>query len=379
MKIGIITLPFNNNYGGVLQAYALQSALRRQGHEVITIYRHNPIMPFHIRVLSSLNRLFKSIRSRKSMVIRSWATTREELIIEGHINRFIRENISTTPLFKNERDFAGLSVYGFDAYIVGSDQVWRSKYSPSLRNHFFGFINDADKTRRISYAASFGVENWEFTQGQTRECSKLVSMFNAVSVREDSAVQLCKENLGIDAVQVLDPTMLIEKEEYISLVERDKIAPCNGTLLTYVLDKSPAKQEFIRQVETAKNLKSVSIMPKLLFRDAGIKKIADTIYPPVTEWIRGFMDAEYVITDSYHGMVFAIIFNKPFLALGNTKRGMARFLSLLRLFNLEERMAISTDEKLMDKLLTPIDFDRVNMILKIKKEESLLFLKNSLK
>lgn len=379
MKIGIITLPFNSNYGGLLQAFALQSVLKQMGHEVWSVNRRNRIMPFKIKVLSSSNRLIKSILNRKIGVIRSWATAKEELIIDQHTNRFISENIRTTDFLKSEKAFAGLTRYGFDAYVVGSDQVWRPKYSPVLENHFLGFINDNEKMKRISYAASFGVDNWEYTPQQTEECRKLVSKFNAVAVREDSAVKLCKDNFGIEALQVLDPTLLVAKEEYIRLVEKDNIPKCNGTLLTYVLDKSPDKQEFIKKIARETGLTEVSIMPESLFRDAGRKKINDCIYPPVTAWLRGFMDAEYVVTDSFHGTAFAIIFNKPFLALGNAKRGLTRFTSLLKIFGLEDRIILSVDSHLTEKLYVPIDFQRVNEILKARQHVAFTFLTDSLK
>jgi hypothetical protein len=379
MKIGIITLPFNSNYGGLLQAFALQTVLKQMGHEVWSVNRRNRIMPFKFKVLSSTNRLIKSIIRGEMGVIRSWATAKEELVIDQHTNRFLSENIQTTDFLKSESDFEKLSRYKFDAYVVGSDQVWRPKYSPRLANHFLGFIDGTVNPKRISYAASFGVDNWEFTPEQTDECRKLLAKFNAVSVREDSAVKLCKQNFGIEATQVLDPTLLVSKEEYIRLVEKDKIPGCNGSLLTYVLDKSPDKQEFIKKIILETGLTEVSIMPKSLFRDAGRKKINDCIYPPVTAWLRGFMDAEYVVTDSFHGMAFAIIFNKPFLALGNTKRGMTRFSSLVKLFGLEDRIILSADSHLTEKLYSPIDFHHVNEILKTKQLEAYKFLSDSLK
>jgi len=378
MKIGIITLPFNSNYGGLLQAFAMQSVLKQLGHEVLTVNRRNRIMPFKIKVLSSANRLIKSIRNGRIGVIRSWATASEELIIDQHTNRFIRENIHITNLLKSEKEFSSLSRYGFDAFVVGSDQVWRPKYSPDIANHFLGFAEGNARLKRISYAASFGVENWEYSPEQTEKCRRMISEFNAVSVREDTAVKLCKDNFGVDALQVLDPTLLVEKEEYIRLVENDKIPECSGTLLTYVLDKTPEKQAFINKIALETGLKEVSIMPKSIFRDAGRKRINDCIYPPVTAWLRGFMDAKYIITDSFHGTAFALIFNKPFLAIGNANRGISRFTSLLKLFGLEDRIILSVNDQLTEKLYIPIDFQQVNKILKTKQSEAFKFLTDSL-
>ena len=379
MKIGIITLPINPNYGGLLQAFAMQSVLKQMGHEVWTINRRNKDMPLSFMILSATNRLIKSILKRKMGVIRTWATVKEVQIIDQHIIRFIGENIRTTHLLKTEKEFEGLGSYGFDAYVVGSDQVWRPKYSPSISNHFLGFSGADTKLKRISYAASFGVDDWEYTPEQTDECRNLVGKFDAVSVREDSAVILCKDHFGIDALQVLDPTLLLTKDDYIRLVEKDNIPKCNGTLLTYVLDKTPEKQAFINTIARETGMDEVSIMPKSLFRDAGSKRINDCIYPPVTAWLRGFMDAEYVITDSFHGTAFAIIFNKPFLAIGNSKRGMTRFTSLLKIFGLEDRIIHSTNELLTEKLYAPIDFQHINEILRTKQDEAFRFLSTALK
>ena len=361
-----------------MQAFAMQSVLKQLGHEVLTVNRRNRIMPFKIKVLSSANRLIRSIRNGRIGVIRSWATASEELIIDQYTNRFIRENIHVTDLLKSEKEFAELSRYGFDAFVVGSDQVWRPKYSPSIANHFLGFAEGNARLKRISYAASFGVENWEYSPDQTEKCRRLISEFNAVSVREDTAVKLCKDNFGVDALQVLDPTLLVEKEEYIRLVEKDKIPECSGTLLTYVLDKTPEKQAFINKIAMETGLKEVSIMPKSIFRDAGRKRINDCIYPPVTAWLRGFMDAKYVLTDSFHGTAFALIFNKPFLAMGNANRGISRFTSLLKLFGLEDRIILSVNDQLTEKLYIPIDFQQVNKILKTKQSEAFKFLTDSL-
>lgn len=379
MKIGIITLPFNANYGGLLQAYALQSVLRQMGHEVLTINRLTKGMLLKMKVLSFTRRLILRVVFQRKVVVRTWPNTKEENITNQHTNRFIRENIRTTELIDSDQSFSRLEQYAFDAYVVGSDQVWRPKYSPSITNHFLGFLKDNHTIKRIAYAPSFGVENWEFTPKQTEDCSALAKKFHAISVREDSAVELCNKHLGVEAVQVLDPTLLVSREEYVSLVEKDKIPRLNGTLLTYVLDLTPEKKGIIQSVMNELNLKPVSVMPKSLFKEAGSKKLDQCIFPPVTEWIRGFMDAEFVVTDSFHGTVFSIIFNKPFLAVGNSKRGMNRFTSLLRLFDLEDRLILSAADMQNIKLNAPVDFDKVNQILNHKREQAFSFLKNSLK
>ena len=379
MKIGILTLPLNANYGGILQAYALQSVLKQMGHEVWIVNRLTRGMPLKMKILSLVRRLILRIIFHRNVVVRTWPTLKEERIMNQHTNRFIKENINTTELIGSERNFSHLKKYSFDVIVVGSDQVWRPKYSPCLKNHFLHFIRTQNTTKRIAYAASFGVDNWEFSPKQTSECSNLAKLFAAISVREDSAVELCKKYLGVKAVQLPDPTLLLTKDDYVKLVEKDNIQRLEGTLLTYVLDLTAEKKVIIQKVINEIGLTPVSVMPENLFREVGVKKLNSCVSPPVTNWIRGFMDAEYVVTDSFHGTVFSIIFNKPFLAIGNSKRGMTRFASLLRLFGLEDRLILTTEDLDLNMLKTPIDFAKINQILKINQNQAFAFLNDSLK
>jgi len=378
LKIGIVTLPFNTNYGGLLQAYALQHVLKTMGHDALAVYRLTAGMPLKMKVLSFGRRTLLSTVFRKNVVVRTWPNQKEQQKIAQHTNRFLNENISVTELLKLENDFDKLEKYGFDAYVVGSDQVWRPKYSPSLKNHFLGFLNGNSNIKRISYAASFGVDNWEFTPAQTAECKKLAQKFNAVSVREDSAVDLCEQYLGVNAIQHLDPTLLVSKEEYIRLVELDEIQPLNGKLVVYVLDYSDEKKKIVEKIGKELGLTVTSTMPENTFKEAGSKNIDKSIFPPVTNWIRGFMDAEFVVTDSFHGTVFSIIFNKQFISVGNKKRGMTRFNSLLKIFGIENRLIDSFEMDLDEILGNPVDYEKVNKILEMKKKEALSYLEDAL-
>lgn len=377
MKIGIITLPFNANYGGILQNFALQHTLRKMGHEVLTISRYSDPMPLKMKILSLGKRIIRRI-SGKNVILRTWPTQQELQIIWQNTNRFIKENIQVTHTLKSENEFRNLDQYGFEAFIVGSDQVWRPKYAPDLENHFLGFTVGQSDLKRVAYAASFGVDNWEFSAAQTKSCGQLAKKFDAVSVREFSGVSLCKNHLEIDAMQVIDPTLLVSANEYRQLVGKYETPDFSGKLVTYVLDKSPDKKEMVSKATEALSLETVSVMPSHFFREVGKNRVNDCIVPPVTHWIKGFMDAQFVITDSFHGTVFAIIFNKPFIAVGNIKRGIARFHALLEMFGLEERLVADNKTDLTELLNKPIDFEKANLILEEKKREALAFLSNAL-
>ena len=378
MKIGIITLPFNWNYGGILQTYALQLALKKLGHDSYTINRNTEPMSLKLKILSFTRRVILKNLFGKDVVVRTWPTKQEEKEIRQHTDRFINENIQLTELLNTEADFKNIASYQFKAYVTGSDQVWRPKYSPIMENHFLKFLGSDKETKRVAYAASFGVDNWEYSPSQTKNCAKLAQQFNAISVREDSGVELCKDQLGVKATVCLDPTMLIEKEEYVKLVEKDQIPQLPGTLLNYILDLTPDKKKILDQVTNELNIKPVSIMPKGIFREMGKQRLKDCICPPVTNWLRGFMDAEFVVTDSFHGTVFSIIFNKPFIAIGNVKRGVTRFSSLLKILGLEDRLVLKYDESILDKIKTPINYEEVNKVLAEKKKEAYDFLESSL-
>jgi polysaccharide pyruvyl transferase WcaK-like protein len=381
MKIGILTQPLHNNYGGLLQAFALQTVLKKMGHEAWTMdmrmMESEKDFRFYLRLIRSIVRiLIKYYLFQKQIALDIWLTEKFKHIVSKHTQRFINENICTTLKINFTDNLSLLTSYCFEAYIVGSDQVWRPEYSSGLTRFFLDFLNDNNSARRIAYAASFGVENWEFTPEQTEVCSILAKKFNAISVREDSAVHLCKKHLGVFSIHVLDPTLLLSKEDYIALVKKDNIPASKGTLITYILDPSSDNEKIVTKVSEI-----FSLNPFAINKSNNTKKnvINDYVFPPVTQWLRGFVDAEFVITDSFHGTVFSILFNKPFIAIGNKNRGLARFTSLVKIFGLENRV-VNSSQEITEKLLKEaIDWDYVNAVLSERKAEAIQFLKDALK
>jgi polysaccharide pyruvyl transferase WcaK-like protein len=271
-----------------------------------------------------------------------------------------------------------LQKYNFDAYIVGSDQVWRPRYSPCITNYFLDFIENTNSYKKIAYAASFGVDNWEFTSKQTKQCSSLAKKFDAIFVREHNGIHLCSKFLGVNAVHVLDPTMLLDKDDYIQLVKSENEIESSGNLMIYILDSSEGKQKIIETVSKELSLIPFSILPNKRFTEESQNEIDHCVIPSVTSWLRGFMDANFVITDSFHGCIFSIIFNKPFIAIGNKERGLTRFISLLNLFELEDRLIILPEELSKEKLNKVINFERVNQILNTSQHTSFDFLNKAI-
>lgn len=379
LKTAILTQPLHNNYGGLLQAYALKEVLKQRGHEVTIINRRSPI-PSNFRLLAHeiKNRLTSKTPNPKLKL-----TDKQKRIISLNTDNFIDQYIpELSELVTSSRGMRNLNNQEFEAYIVGSDQCWRPIYSPKIENFFLDFVEDAKNIKRVSYAASFGTDDWEFNDKQTNTCKKLLKKFDAISVREKSAISLVQTYLDrSDAVHVLDPTMLLTKEQYSNITKAQKIVMSPGSLNVYVLDKNPVKEAFISSIENKLRLKQFEAMPKKrINKDEFIdSNIVDFQYPHPAFWLRAFEDAEFVITDSFHGTLFSILYNVPFITLGNEHRGMARFDSLLETFNLSERLIKDIHSVNIDSLLKmQINWEDVNEKMKLKRHDSLSFLDKAL-
>ena len=381
MKIGILTQPLRTNYGGLLQNYALQQVLMQAGNEVETLDQQDiqvgwlHAQLFRIKML--LMHPLSPARYRRPCYSPS---SKEAAIIQRNTNHFIECYIKRTSPIHAAADFKVIAeTRGYEAYVVGSDQCWRPCYNQFLSAMFLDFDRRPD-IKRVAYAASFGTDRWELTPEQTQMAAPLARKFDAVTVREDSGVGLCKDHLGVEAVHVLDPTMLLTKEDYIRLIEQEKEPKSAGTLFNYILDPDAKKTAFIQKVAAQHGLTPFQVLPKYQTetrtKEDIKQRIEDCVFPGVTAWLRAFMDAEMTIVDSFHGMVFSILFNKPFWVIGNAHRGMSRFTSLLKVLGLEDRLL---DADLLDgaDLTNPIDWDVVNAILEERRKESKkLLLKN---
>ena len=382
MKIGILTQPLRTNYGGLLQNYALQQVLMQAGNEVETLDQQDRQVGWlHaqlFRIKMHLLHLLSPARYRRP---RYSPSSKEAAIIQRNTNHFIECYIKRTSPRHAASDFKAVAeTRGYEAYVVGSDQCWRPCYNQFLSAMFLDFDRRPD-VKRVAYAASFGTDRWELTPAQTQMAAPLAQKFDAVTVREDSGVGLCKDHLGVEAVHVLDPTMLLTKEDYIRLIEQEKEPKSAGTLVNYILDTDAKKTAFIQKVAAQHGLTPFQVLPKYQTetrtKEDIKQRIEDCVFPGVTAWLRAFMDAEMTIVDSFHGMVFSILFNKPFWVIGNAHRGMSRFTSLLKVLHLEDRLLDANHLDGVD-LKTPIDWEMVNAILDEQRKESKKLLLNNL-
>lgn len=340
MRIGILTLPLHTNYGGILQAYALQTVLERMGHEVVVLNKDHIVIPKGIKQqLRYVKRIVsKYLLGRDVDVFYEKNTLRRFQILSTNTQHFIDSYIHSYIC----NDFSQLNNndLGLDAIVVGSDQIWRPKYisivlrEPTTRA-FLDFAKDWD-VKKLVYAASFGTEEWEYTEEETRNCRDLSKLFDGISVRENSGVKLCKEYLNVDSTHVLDPTMLLHREDYLALLPSRESTYKRKTLMCYILDMNDEKMSLMERIASEKEL----CLDKRFCQKIGPLDSK----PAVEDWLAAFRDADFVVTDSFHACVFSILFRKPFVVVGNRDRGMGRFNSLLEIFGLKKNLILDCSE-----------------------------------
>lgn len=376
MNIAILTQPLGKNYGGIMQAYALQKTLRDYGFYPVTINYNYKKPGFIYLGARTLYRLKKKISGTRKSPINieskyNYLTKGNQEFIHQYIT--LSEYIDTTKKLKIH-----FNKNNYNAVIVGSDQTWRPKYSPNIYNFYLEFIKKNKKIKRFAYSSSFGVDSWEYSDKETTKCSKLAKKFNAISVREQSGIELCKNHLGVDAIFTLDPVLLLNKIDYLSLIgERYNNGSAKG-VFTYFLDKTAAKASLSKQAASDLNTFTFNTQARYSFGNPNGESLEDYKMPSVLDWLASFANAEFILTDSFHGMLFSIIFEKPFIVVGNKKRGLARFSSLLSELGLIDRLITSNINEIDFSLLVQheINWNIVRDKLKVHKEFSINYLKS---
>ena len=350
MKIRILTQPLGQNVGGILQNFALMATCKKYSENVKTFNIPMPLGVFFpaLKYGACIKRLFLKIFVNRKIFVRWWLEKciqipqRSDLIDVEKCSELCNHDLSDS------------------FFIFGSDQVWRKEMSPDIMTFFGSFLKD--NIPRIAYAASFGVDYWQFNKSETEKIVSLLKNFKAISVREESAVQLLKE-CGVDAQLVLDPTLLLQADDYISLETEVscRLADYKHVFL-YCLDKHPLQDDVMSLVCEKKKISVMDVMENL----------------QIDNWISGLRLSDYVITDSFHGTVFSILFHKNFIVVANENRGLTRLQSLLKMFGLENRLIMSFEKFDCEKLDAEIDYESIDAILNQEREKSFEFLNNHL-
>ena len=346
MRIGILTHPQGINYGGILQCYALSVYLRQMGHEPFIIRRE----------IDDSNILWKSIRSilRVLHCPRYYQPT-PKLDTTLAIKQFINKYINRTKPITSQKQIKNIcEQYNLQAVIVGSDQVWRKSFA--LRygyNYFLDFV--PDKTKKIAYAASFGSNEWEYTDTQTKHIKKLLTLYNSISVREDSAKNLIKEHIGINVNLMIDPTLLHKTEEY------DKICSPRLVNTNYIFVYWLGEKNIISPIIAEYQHMGMHVVY------IGLRE--QCVMPAIEDWISYIKHAECILTDSFHGCIFSILYNRPLKIYENKSGGFQRIISLLHLLGLKEQDTTKLSQQ---------DFQEIEIRLSYLRNEAKHFFEESL-
>ncbi len=359
MKVGLLTFHSAHNYGAVLQAYATQETIKRLGVEIDCIdYRPNYLIKQ--RVFPNLKK--QSAITKLKLIFWSFILILWKYKRNKGFNDFIESKLHLSkenylfPKFKNE----------YEAYVIGSDQVWNVKLTKGFDDAYWGNFNTKKDAIKISYAASMSNYNLDVTQKE--QMLTLLKNFNFISVREDEAKEFIYKNFNKEATTVLDPTFLLDKSKW------KKISTPPSLNKKYILVYSIGLRDEALTIANslAKQLDAVVIeLTMMVDKNAILNKYQSTS----PEMFLGFFEnAECIITTSFHGTSFSIIYNKPFysIAHGNDKDN--RQTTILKKLGLMDRFIDRNEKPVFQK----INYREVNTKLNILREESITFLKKSL-
>ncbi len=346
-SVGIITICKCNNYGAELQAFATQKKLEIMGYrsEIID-YKYYKTWDFHDTEMSKplLSMRFKVflIYVIKYRIINAILELVMSIFIRSIRNRNIRfkkfhlNNTKFSRTFNSMDDlYKHTPIY--DVYVTGSDQVWNPNASSSIEPYFLTFAPKCK--RKVSYASSFGIS--EIPYSLRAKYKNWLCEYDALSVREKNGSILIKELLGIEATWVLDPTLLLDKNQWMLVAKKIPNVPKHYVLI-YQLSKSQAIVKLAKRIGREKNIPVICIAKHaiMLGKSDGIKNIYDAGPAEFLSLIEG---ADYVITNSFHGTAFAINFCVPFYTIISFhNKNNSRMESLLELVGLKSRMIEDT-------------------------------------
>lgn len=358
MKIGILTFHCAHNYGAVLQAYALQEKIREMGHEVEIIdyrpdYLVDPYKILNIKILS-----FKNPIQTAKLIMKFLFTVRKRKKRYDRFDYFISNYLYLSIPLKNNV----LPVK--DAYIIGSDQIWNKNITNGFDEIYWGNFDVPKNTRRISYAASMGIIN---QLDNSDFYNNALSNFNSISVREARSMSLLQPLTNTKIETVLDPTLLTDIEFWDKLAKETKIN--QKYILIYEIRTYSESMQIAKNIAKRINAIIIRVTSSLSWRSE-----KNTYQCASPEQFLGLIKhAEYIITTSFHGTVFSILFNRPFFSLDFSND--SRIQSLLTILGLETRLVNSSINESFDELYKEqICWGTINLKLIEQREKSVKYL-----
>jgi len=368
-KIGIVSYYRNINYGSALQACAMQMSIRKLGYDcehVRCLLGRGGQQPF----LHQAKSRFRTLKNKLSWYC-SKVSNPKCLIRSVRFRKFVSENIKESQKIYLQNELAQTSNI-YDAFVCGSDQIW----APNQFNEWFYIDFISNRHKKIAYAPSIGLPN--IPDALKPKMASLIRDIGYLSIREQEGAQIVYELTGIDIPVVLDPTLLISKEEWLDKIKVSK-SPKEPYILSLFLGENPQHRKAVEDLGRKKGYKIVS----LPFRNLDFKwgDIIKSDAGPF-EFIDLVNNAAMVFSDSFHGAAFALNLNRPFgvfmrFSIDDPICQNSRISNLLNLFSLQNRLVCDADS--LDAMDLIIDYKSVNEKLDIERAKSLDYLKNALK
>ena len=373
MKIGIVTWFHYKNYGTVLQAYSLRKFLENKGYDCRLI-NYIPVSNENLWEKFLNGNVKKGIERRiENHHFNSLPLSIREDITERNkrFEKFIEKNIKLTKLIEKDADLQKLNK-DIDCFICGSDQIWNPE---NLNNiYFLNFVND--KNKKISYAPSFGVS--ELPRNKKENIREWINRFDRISIREEKGHDILKSLTQKDVQVVVDPTLLLSKKNWEELLINPNIN--EDYILCYFLGD---REEYWNQLKRIKNLTGykVIIIPIKFNSYLQDGELRTSTSP--SEFVGLIKNAKLVLTDSFHGTIFSLKFEKDFYVFKrfkDTNKGSqnSRIYNILKLVNLEERLLDDTHIIKSKEDININNYNEVNKILEHKIESSVDFLTKAL-
>lgn len=358
-KIGIITWHYYNNYGSVLQAYALQSAIEELG--------------YNVKIINYRNLKFGKINFIKETIklCLDHISDAVGMHIKFPFDFFRRKYLRQTKLCQDEAKLTSL-IKDFDAVVCGSDQIWASSvYNPVYMLNFV-----SEKVPKFSYAASIGLDYID--QNIVDQYRNLLKRFNRISVREETGMELLKQQCGIPSTVVLDPTLLITSDKWREVTDV-QIKETSPYIFCYFLNKNHQYKDKIIEFAQIKRCKLIGVSDNE--RDKEWMELRNNIGP--SEWLNLISHSEFVFTDSYHATIFSLLFHKKFITFERFKSN-DKFCQNSRIYQLDKyfdigKYILSIDNFDPEVFIEEYDYLSFEHILKSLRDDSMLFLKTSLK
>ena len=331
-KVGILTFHDEPNYGAFLQTYGLYKFVSKQGYDV-------EIIDLRLKDTFKFNFLVKLVFPILNLLI--WKSARNKYL---KLSKTTYKNID--DIHKNPPEY--------DIYLLGSDQVWNKDITKDFKYlYFFDFIKS--KKSKISYASSFGMKNWEFNEQESHHIKSLLNDFSSVNVRESSAKKLLKENCNLESNIVVDPVLLLN--DFSDITDNHK--QLKNRMVCFKFTKNNGFYTFLNKLKQNTNLDIL-----VLNKTTSVEGVKTIPIPSIKKWLKSIAEAEYVLTDSYHGLLFSLIFKKKFIVLPANIKNFDRLKDLLTLLNLEGRIFYDYEDVLNnDSWKSNIDYKSVDKIL----------------